>query len=664
MPSQNPTSKPTKTPDWRIYPAKFGDEAWCIFHNIEDDDFLSKYPRVTNDTYATFCECCSVHICHGPLKDECAANATTTTVATTAATTAAVTTTATAITTMAATIASPDSYFYPEIMGADTVCLNGPKSKITALANMSPEDQDSYLSSSMCECCLKHKCTVDISLSCETTAVTTTPGTTSTISTITTAVTTAAATTTPVTTSATTTTVASTTTTTIATNIATTTTPLHYFYPSRSSGGYVSCISQKPYPANVERFGSMCECCEKNKCSYDYSWCAAQTTSTAATVTTTPAVTTNYYYPVRSGDVVICVTAKPYPVGVEPIDICECCKKHGCTINMGHCDDATTTTTVAVIPDETTAVTAATMPVNPQDETTTTVPTPVIPEHYYYPIRGSGVVICVTQKPYPENVEKYVDICECCEQQKCTINMDHCKLQMMALDSMKETSTSDFFLLGSSIAFWFPDIHADGNKCKFGEDYDSWMSTALYRASFLFDTEEECCEQHKCDPNTESRVDVVTFIDQNFDDDQQTLPWKNGGTMTHIADWGRTTSKSVSGKYSLRSGDLNSSGGKTSDISLKIDSWFGGYIEFVYNADVGEPFDFFLFKIDGEVYLEEYSPSDGWKKFSASMPAGLHEISFHVIALNVKLKMKRGANIAQYGSGFVYLDDLQFKPLI
>jgi hypothetical protein len=351
---------------------------------------------------------------------------------------------------------------------------------------------------------------------------------------------------------------------------------------------------------------------------------------------------------------------------------------------MGHCDQSTATITVAAIPEETTAIpeettamTAATMPTFPQDETTTTAATQFIPEQYYYPIHGGGVVICVAAKPYPTNVELYVDICECCEQQKCTINMDHCNLQMLTSDSIEETNNSDMSMVKSSAfwfpdiqadgyksAFWFPDIHADGNKCIFGEDYDSWMATAQYRASLLFDTEDECCQQHKCDPGIVSRVDVVTFIDEDFDNDQQTLPLTNGGTTTHIADWDRTTSKSVSGKHSLRSGDLNGSRGKSSDFNLKIDSWFGGYIEFVYNAEVSEPFDYFQFKIDGEVKLEEYSPSDGWKKFSVSVPAGLHEISFHVIALDVKLKMQRGANVAQYGSGFVYLDDLQFKPLI
>lgn len=251
--------------------------------------------------------------------------------------------------------------------------------------------------------------------------------------------------------------------------------------------------------------------------------------------------------------------------------------------------------------------------------------------------------------------------------------MDHCNLpassflEMSTYDSIEETTTSDMSKVASSTAFWFPDIHADGNRCIYGEDYDSWMATKPFRGSQLFATEEECCEEHKCDPDavTQGRPsEAVTFIDENFEGDQQPLPWIHGGTATHVADWYKTANKSVSGKFSLSSGDLNNNGGKSSDVALKLDSWFGGYLDFVYYADIGEPFDYFVFKINGEVKLEEYSPSHEWRKYSVMVPAGLHEISFHVISLNVKLKMRRGANVALYGSGFAYIDDLQFKPLI
>ena len=96
----------------------------------------------------------------------------------------------------------------------------------------------------------------------------------------------------------------------------------------------------------------------------------AATTATAA-VTTTPAsypmpTTPVGYYPLMGGDVVICVaatTATPYPANVDLFtDICECCKKNGCTIPMDHCDETTTTTT-ATVTDATTTnamITAAT----------------------------------------------------------------------------------------------------------------------------------------------------------------------------------------------------------------------------------------------------------------------------------------------------------------
>ena len=91
-------------------------------------------------------------------------------------------------------------------------------------------------------------------------------------------------------------------------------------------------------------------------------------TTTTTTTPATPAVPmeNHRYYPLMGGDVVICVaatTATPHPANVDLFsDICECCKKNGCTIPMDHCDETTTTTT-ATVTDATTTnamITAAT----------------------------------------------------------------------------------------------------------------------------------------------------------------------------------------------------------------------------------------------------------------------------------------------------------------
>lgn len=75
--------------------------------------------------------------------------------------------------------------------------------------------------------------------------------------------------------------------------------------------------------------------------------------------------------------------------------------------------------------------------------------------------------------------------------------------------------------------------------------------------------------------------------------------------------------KSVSGKHALRSGDLYHQGGSGSSVvRLKVDSKWGAALEFKYYADIGEPFDYFVFKIDEEIKLQQYNPIDGWKTFS------------------------------------------------
>lgn len=78
--------------------------------------------------------------------------------------------------------------FYPLYSGNKTHCAYGSKMKITALVNMTEDEQTSYLSSTWCECCFKHKCSTDTCGQCgsiypqlcSTTTAATTPSTTTT----------------------------------------------------------------------------------------------------------------------------------------------------------------------------------------------------------------------------------------------------------------------------------------------------------------------------------------------------------------------------------------------------------------------------------------------------------------------------------------------------
>jgi hypothetical protein len=229
-------------------------------------------------------------------------------------------------------------YFYPATFEGNTFCFRGAKTSITALA----KQQESFLYSSMCECCRKHKCVIDMSVECGTTAATTTAATTAT----------AAVTTTPA-------------------SYPMPTTPAaptgnHRYYPLRG-GDVVICVATTTatsYPANVDFFSDVCECCKKNGCTIPMDHCDETTTTTAAPATPAAPTGNHNYYPLRGGDVVICVAATTetsYPANVDLFsDVCECCTKNGCTIPMDHCDETTTTTT-ATVTDATSANTMITV---------------------------------------------------------------------------------------------------------------------------------------------------------------------------------------------------------------------------------------------------------------------------------------------------------------
>lgn len=221
-----------------------------------------------------------------------------------------------------------DMYYYPRTTNKEkTYCVIGPMSDVTALVGMTKQDVNDYLSSTECECCTKHNCFVK-HLGC-TVSSTKSPMTA------------------PINPPSKAPTNNPTSVTTIA--ITTVATPEHQFYPMQY-GNWKVCITATPYPVNKELFPDICACCKKHECSWDMTdHCGETSTPTASPVVaapTPPAVTIttsptgHQFYPVGGGNVITCISAHPYPDNVDLyLDICQCCKEHGCTINLGdHCD--------------------------------------------------------------------------------------------------------------------------------------------------------------------------------------------------------------------------------------------------------------------------------------------------------------------------------------
>jgi len=194
------------------------------------------------------------------------------------------------------------------------------------------------------------------------------------------------------------------------------------------------------------------------------------------------------------------------------------------------------------------------------------------------------------------------------------------------------------------------------------------METPDHRETNLFTTERRCCVQHNCVEGAESSDappgDVLTYIDEDFDDglgDTDGM-WIHGGTTTHVADWRLTTHEKHSGTQSFRSGDLNQKRGKSSDASLKVDSSNGGLLSFWYYVDVARPFDYFEFRFDGILNHVDAAPSGRWMQLQLGVNPGPHTMSLHVISPNSAVSIDRSDKVEQFGTGFVYVDDLKFEP--
>jgi len=162
------------------------------------------------------------------------------------------------------------------------------------------------------------------------------------------------------------------------------------------------------------------------------------------------------------------------------------------------------------------------------------------------------------------------------------------------------------------------------------------------------------------DPNiTNDHIEsVALFVKEDFENGLGNQPWIHGGS----AEWEQSDTKSVSGSYSMRSGDLNSQRNKSSEISLKIDSSRGGFLKFSYWSLAYDPYDYFSFDVDGAIKHMEMTPMNEWRQYSLGIEPGLHTIRFRVVAPEGNIAIPRDVS-DMLGTGEVFIDDLDFTPL-
>ena len=211
--------------------------------------------------------------------------------------------------------------------------------------------------------------------------------------------------------------------------------------------------------------------------------------------------------------------------------------------------------------------------------------------------------------------------------------------------------------------------------CVYGSGYEEWMANPAFADAQLFDSMDDCCEKHfpvnGCDddavPSGGVVPDTLTYIEEDFESGMETLPWVHGGTTTHVAGWDVSAHDARSGSHSLRSGDLNSTPSKSSDISLQVDSSRGGYLEFFYKADVSWPYDRFVVRVNGKEMFARTSVTrkangrDPWYKFLVGVGSGEAQVRISVESYPESEGGDYSArDVINDGTGFVYIDDLKF----
>jgi len=193
------------------------------------------------------------------------------------------------------------------------------------------------------------------------------------------------------------------------------------------------------------------------------------------------------------------------------------------------------------------------------------------------------------------------------------------------------------------------------------------MDAPDYRETYLLAAEGPCCIIHACAAGAApaavppgGAADALTYVDETFDP----APGDTAGAWVHGGDaaWRVSAEESRSGTTSFRSGDLAGARGASADASLRVTSSRGARLSVWYLADVGRPFDYFEVRVDGVASHVEAAPGGEWKRLEVGVAPGPHEVSFHVRSPEAPVSFDRSVSVEGFGTGAVYVDDLQFTP--
>jgi hypothetical protein len=352
--------------------------------------------------------------------------------------------------------ATNERYYYPQVFGDDTVCFYGSKSKVTALANMTSEEQESYLSSTMCECCSKHGCGLATSSECS------------------------------------------------------------VFYPETFDGknyclygpkkDVTALLNMTSFEQNAYLSVTNCECCEKHNCALDMSSeCGSPSITTTTAATTLGMTTTMTTATIAPTATAATTAATTTATTVEATT--------STAITTGAATIATPTMTTIATPATTTTDVATTTTV----AGTTTVAT--TSSYHFYPTKHKNETWCfygditndVIVSNYPrENADLYTTLCECCLDYICFASLEaECAITnttattAATIAATTTTSTGSPTTIDattpSSSRFFYPRLfegHPDA-WCAYG-DLKTDLSMANVNRGNLYLTLCECCANHMC----------------------------------------------------------------------------------------------------------------------------------------------------------------------
>ena len=210
------------------------------------------------------------------------------------------------------------------------------------------------------------------------------------------------------------------------------------------------------------------------------------TTEMTLSPETSPVIPEYQYYPVKYASWKACIAAKPYPANVTLyLDVCACCKRHDCSMDMSHCEGISTP---VATPTPTTAIATA-----------------ASPEHQFYPVQYGGFRVCIAAKPYPANATLYADDCTCCKKHGCDSDMSHCgeistpvttptPPAEIITASPTSVTTSDITTAATSEYQFYPVQYGDFRVCIAAKPYPTNIE--------LYPDECACCNEHKCSSDT------------------------------------------------------------------------------------------------------------------------------------------------------------------